>query len=330
MWTTEHKRDPREIPSDAVRGRGAVYPRRMTRPATGPANGPAPDPATGAAARPAPVPATGSAPSAEPGTAPRAAADATPAPASGAREVKSAARTIELLEHLAARQGALTRLREIADALDWPRSSTHALLQTLVASGWVQTDPSGTFYSIGIRALLAGTSYLDRDPRVRLAHPVLADLSAALGETVHLARLDRDQVVYLDTVESREYPRVMPRVGRRLPAVHTALGRAILSENPAAVPPELAPPLTRFSLTDPSALAAELAATRERGYAVEVQENTEGLRCYGMALRYDREVIDAISCSVPLPRHSPAHEAEILAALRAARDRIEESAPAPA
>src|SRR5690606_11715529 len=124
MWTTEHKRDPGEIPSDAVRGRGAVYPRRMTRPATGPANSPAPDPATGAAAHPAPVPATGSAPSAEPGTAPRAAADATPAPASGAREVKSAARTIELLEHLAARQGALTRLREIADALDWPRSST--------------------------------------------------------------------------------------------------------------------------------------------------------------------------------------------------------------
>ena len=267
-------------------------------------------------------------PSAEAGTG-ASTAESTSA-ASGAREVKSAARTIELLEHLAARQGALTRLREIADALSWPRSSTHALLQTLVASGWVQTDASGTFYSIGIRALLAGTSYLDRDPRVRLAHPILADLAASLGETVHLARLDRDQVVYLDTVESREYPRVMPRVGRRLPAVHTALGRAILAENPAAVPAELPPPLTRFSLTDPAALAAELAATAERGYALEVQENTEGLRCYGMALRYDLEVIDAISCSVPLPRHSPAHEAEILSALRAARDRIEESAPAPA
>ena len=267
-------------------------------------------------------------PSAEAGTG-ASTAESTSA-ASGAREVKSAARTIELLEHLAARQGALTRLREIADALAWPRSSTHALLQTLVASGWVQTDASGTFYSIGIRALLAGTSYLDRDPRVRLAHPILADLAASLGETVHLARLDRDQVVYLDTVESREYPRVMPRVGRRLPAVHTALGRAILAENPAAVPAELPPPLTRFSLTDPAALAAELAATAERGYALEVQENTEGLRCYGMALRYDLEVIDAISCSVPLPRHSPAHEAEILAALRSARDRIEQSAPAPA
>lgn len=290
MWTFEHKGEGQENPSDVVRRRGAVYPRRMTRPATDPA----------------------------PGTAP------------AAREVKSAARTIELLEHLAARQGALTRLREIADDLGWPRSSTHALLQTLVTSGWVQTDPSGAFYSIGIRALLAGTSYLDRDPRVRLAHPILADLSAALGETVHLARLDRDQVVYLDTVESREYPRVMPRVGRRLPVVHTALGRAVLAENPSAVPAELPPPLTRYSLTDPSALAAELAATRERGYALEVQENTAGLRCYGMALRYDREVIDAISCSVPMERHSPAHEAEILASLRAARDRIEESAPTPA
>lgn len=42
-----------------------------------------------------------------------------------------------------------------------------------------------------------------------------------------------EPVDHLDTVESREYPRVMPRVGRRLPAVHPALGRAILAESPA-------------------------------------------------------------------------------------------------
>lgn len=247
--------------------------------------------------------------------------------APGAREVKSAARTIEVLEFLAARQGTLTRLREVADALEWPRSSTHALLQTLVTTGWVQTEPTGTRYSIGIRALLAGTSYIDRDPRVRLVHPILADLAASLGETVHLARLDRDQVVYLATVESHEYTRIMPRVGRRLPVVHTSLGKAVLAANPAARPAEMAPPLTRFSHTTLAELDEDLALAEQRGYAIDEQENTEGLRCVGLALRYDDPVTDAISCSVPIRRLGPGRWEEIVSALEGARARIEESAP---
>lgn len=249
-----------------------------------------------------------------------------PAP-SAFREVKSAARTLEVLEYLAGRQGMLTRLREVADALGAPRSSTYALLQTLVAWGWVQTEPTGTYYSIGIRALLAGTSYIDRDPRVRLVHPILADVCSTLGETVHLARLDRDQVVYLATVESHEYTRVMPRVGRRLPAVHTSLGKAILAENPAAVPAQMAPALTRHSHTAITALEEDLDAARESGHAVDDQENTEGLRCFGFALRYDDPVVDAISCSVPMGRLTPEHEARIIEVMESARSRIENSAP---
>ncbi|PWH07311.1 IclR family transcriptional regulator [Brachybacterium endophyticum] len=246
---------------------------------------------------------------------------------SASREVKSAARTLEVLEYLAGRQGTLTRLREVADALGAPRSSTYALLQTLVAWGWVQTEPTGTYYSIGIRALLAGISYIDRDPRVRLARPILADVCASLGETVHLARLDRDQVVYLATVESHEYTRQMPRVGRRLPAAHTSLGKAILAERPEDVPGEMPAPLTRYSHTSLEELQADLALARDRGYAVDEQENTEGLRCFGFALRCDSPVVDAISCSVPLGRLTAEREAEIITAMEAARTRIEDSAP---
>ncbi len=80
------------------------------------------------------------------------------------RKVKSAVRTVELLEYLASRQERPARIREICAALDMPRSSAHALLRTLMAQGWIRTDTSGTLYSIGIRALLVGTSYLDTDP----------------------------------------------------------------------------------------------------------------------------------------------------------------------
>ena len=152
----------------------------------------------------------------------------------GVREVKSAARTIELLEFLAARYGTATRLRDVAEGLGTPRSSAYALLQTLVARGWVETDPTGADYSIGIRALLAGTSYIDRDPCVRLVQPILVDAAHELRETMHMGRLDGTQIVYLLTVESHEYRRSNHRVGRRLEAIHTALGKAVLATRPAS------------------------------------------------------------------------------------------------
>src|SRR6476646_4743073 len=83
------------------------------------------------------------------------AADSRPTDLGGIREVKSAARTVELLELLAARGNQPTRLRELSEALGAPRSSIYALLRTLVDRRWVRTDATGTLYSIGIHASLA-------------------------------------------------------------------------------------------------------------------------------------------------------------------------------
>ncbi|WP_127127089.1 IclR family transcriptional regulator [Georgenia sp. SYP-B2076] len=244
----------------------------------------------------------------------------------GAPEVKSAARTMELLEHLAAQVGQPVRLRDITEALGTPRSSTHALLRTLVSRGWVRTDRTGTCYALGIRALLVGTSFLDADPYVRAVRPVMVGLSELLNETVHLARLDGDDVVYLATQESHRYLRTVSRVGRRLPAHATGLGKAILAERPGDVPADL-PGVTARTITERGALLADLAAVRERGYAVDDEENTPGLRCFGVALRYTTPVRDAFSCSVPLARLDAGREAEILAAMEDARRRAEQVAP---
>ena len=111
-----------------------------------------------------------------------------------------------------------------------PRSSAHALLRTLVAQGWVRSDPTGTMYAIGVRALLVGTSYLDSDPYLPLITPFLDDLRADLDETFHLGRLDGTDIVYLATRESKQYTRASNRVGRRLPAYATALGKSLLAE----------------------------------------------------------------------------------------------------
>src|SRR3954447_3055069 len=131
---------------------------------------------------------------------------------------------------MAARGNEPARLRELSDALGAPRSSIYALLRTLVERGWVRTDVTGTWYSIGIQALLAGTTYLDFDPFLRIVQPHINELSVQLDETIHYGRLQRTEIVYLATHESSQYLRPFSRVGRTLPAFSTAMGKALLAE----------------------------------------------------------------------------------------------------
>ncbi|MCF6387716.1 IclR family transcriptional regulator [Mycobacterium sp. MBM] len=240
--------------------------------------------------------------------------------------VKSAVRTVALLEYLAARQDKPARIREISEALGMPRSSAHALLRTLMAQGWVRADETGTLYGIGIRALLVGTSYLDGDPYLPMIAPFLDDLRTDWDETFHLGRLDGTDIVYLATRESQQYRRSTNRVGRRLPAYTTALGKALLAERVGAerrshLPDELTM-LTPRTLTCPDALDEALETVRIRGYATDDEENTTGLRCFAVALRYTWPAQDAISASVPVARLTAERERELVAALCAVGDKV--------
>lgn len=238
--------------------------------------------------------------------------------------VKSAARTIDILELLSASENRLT-LSELQRRLGVPKSSLHGLLRTLVDRGWVQTDKRGTGYAIGLSGLRAGAAFLDRDPVVQVSGPVLARLRRQLDETVHLARLDGSDMVYLASRESPHHLRVTSRIGRRLPAHATSLGKAVLStmDPPAATArlPLRLGALTPLTVTDHELLREELAATRLRGWAHEKGQNTPGLACYAVAIPA-HPATDAISCSVPLARITDEHELQIVDALTTAAGEI--------
>jgi len=248
----------------------------------------------------------------------------------GVRGVKSAARTVALLELLAARGEQPSRLDELAEDLDVPRSSMYQLLQTLVDCGWVRSDVTGSLYGIGIRALLTGTSYLDGDRRIRAVRPYLDEASDTLGETIHMARLDGRDVVYLATRESHEYLRTISRVGRRVPAHAGALGKALLAERSDDELPFSDGPLTSLTEnthTSRAALLADLAEVRERGYSIDREETVTGIAGFGFALRYDAPATDAISCSVPVTRLTRAHEVRVVTVMRDVRAEIEGHLP---
>jgi IclR family transcriptional regulator, acetate operon repressor len=238
--------------------------------------------------------------------------------------VKSAMRTVALLDFFA-RQGGMYSLAAIQQELGYPKSSLYALLRTLVQLGWVETDPTGTLYRIGMQALLVGASYIDGDPVVGMAHETLEWLAEATGETVHFGRLDGLDVVDLSSRPSRHDLRPVVRVGRRMPAHSTALGKALLADRPLPDLPGELERQTERTMTDPKTLAEELERVRERGYAIDREENRTGVCCFGVALRLRRPARDAISVSVPASRLDDVGEREIPALLMRARERIEYS-----
>ncbi|HCT81819.1 MAG TPA: IclR family transcriptional regulator [Micromonosporaceae bacterium] len=216
--------------------------------------------------------------------------------------VKSAERTVRILETLAASPTRLT-LSELQERMGYPRSSLHALVRTLRELKWVESDETGSSFGVGPHALLSGTAYLDRDPALPHALEALEDLRAEIGYTVHYARRDEAHVLYLASRESRNSVRVVSRVGRRLPTHITALGQALLAEltteEVEKVLPSTLEAYTAHSITDRSALQAELAAVRDRGWAVEHEQGTPEVACVGAAVHYRIPATDAISCSMP-------------------------------
>lgn len=239
--------------------------------------------------------------------------------------VKSADRTIDILELLASRPQRMT-LSELQRALGVPKSSLHSLLQTLVTRGWIETDERNLTHGVGLRALRVGAAYLERDPVIEAAGPLLTQLRNELNETVHLARLDGSDIVYLSSRESAHHLRSSSRIGRRLPVHTTALGKALLAvRNEAEVDallPDRLEALTPDTVTDRAVLNAELAVARAVGYSYEQGQNTPGLGCFGVAVAVRRPALDSLSCSVPLIRLTEQHGHQIVAALVQAADEL--------
>ena len=220
----------------------------------------------------------------------------------GAAPVKSAQRTIDLLETFAANH-AWTSLAELHARTGFPRSSLHGLLRTLRDAGWIETDRAGTKFRLGIRALICATAYLDRDPAMPYATDALERVREETGCTAHYARRDGAQVVYLETRESRHSLHLVSRVGRTLPTYATSLGKALLTELTDEeitdlLPADL-PALTEHTITSRESLRHELAEIRERGYSIEREEGTSGIACVAAVVPYRIPATDALSCSMP-------------------------------
>ncbi len=239
-------------------------------------------------------------------------------------QVKSAARVLDVLDDIAA-HGPGTQL-QLAKRLGIPKSSLHALLRTMCARGWLDTDQTGSVYRLGVHTLTVSSAYLDGDPVLSRAGAVMDEIAAATEETVHLGRLEGAEVIYTAKRESKHPLRMYSAVGRRLPAYTTALGRAMLAElsedhRDALVPHEIKA-LTSQTITDRNALLAIIDKAAQLGYAEESEESCLGVRCFGVALPFSRRSVDALSVAVPVSRLTEGREDFIIETLLSVKARL--------
>jgi|GEM_PF-4276824 DNA-binding IclR family transcriptional regulator len=122
---------------------------------------------------------------------------------------------------------------EVARHCRFSRPTAYRLLHTLLTRGYVTQDRSQEEkYRLGYKILELSKSLLDSVELRQQALPFLQDLSRTVNETVHLAVLDRGEVVYIEKVESTQPVRMHSTIGSRNPVHCTALGKAILAYLP--------------------------------------------------------------------------------------------------
>jgi len=182
-----------------------------------------------------------------------------------------------------------------------PRSSVHRILQQLVSARWLKRHEDG--YALGLRMFEIGSLVAHRSRITCAARPFIHDLAERTGQVVHLAVLDQQDVVYLDKVGGAFADTLPSRIGGRLPAHCTAVGKALLAYSPLATVSEyLATGLrrrTEASLATPSALEAAIVSIRNSGYATDRDEAVPGVACVAAPIRNFDEVVAAVSVCGP-------------------------------
>lgn len=196
-------------------------------------------------------------------------------------------RAASVLDALAAADGPLG-LSDLARRLGIAKSSLSNICVALEEAALIRRVD--TRYILGHKLVELASAYLRKVDLLSEFHALARDLPTAANETMLLGVLDGTDVLYLARHDGTQPIRLASDVGRRMPAVCTALGKAMLStmSNDEILVRlarlETFPILTPKGAQNRTELLEDIERTRQRGYAIDDEENTEGVCCFSVAL----------------------------------------------
>lgn len=216
--------------------------------------------------------------------------------------VQSVDRSLSILEVLSDYEDGLG-ITDISEKVGLHKSTVHRLLATLIYKGYVKQSCSSNKYMLTLKLFELGSKRVERMDLVTTARPYLKELVKKTNEVVHLVVYEDTEIIYIGKEESQNTIRTHSRIGNRRPLYCTAVGKSILSYMSDEEVENIwnrshVEKLTEHTMTDFEEFKRCLNKVREKGYAVDEQENEIGVRCVGASIfNHLREVCGAISIS---------------------------------
>lgn len=195
------------------------------------------------------------------------------------------------------------KITDISKQMGLSKSTLHSLLKTLQLHGYIDQNPENGKYRLGMKLVERGHFVVGSMDIRQKAKGWLTELSRNTGQTTHLGILDGHEGVYIEKIEGRLAAIAYSRIGRRLPVHATAIGKVLIAwlgdaELKALLEGYQYTPFTPTTITSREALLEILAQTRARGYALDSEENEQGVRCVAVPVwNHESRVIAALSLS---------------------------------
>jgi IclR family acetate operon transcriptional repressor len=263
------------------------------------------------------------------------AGDASPADAStgdvaGRYTVRSVARAMRLVQIVADGPSEGLTLSDLARELGTSKSTTLALARTLISFGMLRDGKPGPRYTLGTAAIRLGDIARGQLPLGDLSRPLLVELAEETKMTSRLAICDDGFPVFIERVDGPGSVRFHTPLGQRELPHASAAGKAILATMPEPRVRALCAQAgmrkrTGRTITDVESLLANLALVRSDGFAIDDEEDAEGIFCLGAAIfGHDGAVAGAVSVT-GIKGDLPAWRvSELGQAVRRAADRVSE------
>lgn len=212
--------------------------------------------------------------------------------------------TFRILEILKEFDGA--GVTELADRLEMPKSTVHDHLRSLQKLGYAVNDDG--VYQLGVKFLDLGGYARQRMKIFKVAKPEVKKLATATGEHSNLMIEQHGQGIFLYKTVGDNAVQLDTYAGMQVHLHTTSMGKCILAHtNPDRVEQIIdhhgLPKITDNTISDPEELHAELAEVRQRGYATDMEERVEGMRCIAAPIiGPNDDIAGAVSVSGPSVR----------------------------
>jgi IclR family acetate operon transcriptional repressor len=191
---------------------------------------------------------------------------------------------------------------EIAQALSMSKATTHRILSTLMEAKFISYEPRHRRYFVSGNALAIGTAFLRRSSAYRAAFPVMHDLVQKVKGMVHFGVLEGDALLFLRSYGQPSDYYLYADAGDRRPLHAYAMGKAILAHLPPGdvlrIMSYTCEAFTPRTITTLAAMKRELLNIRAKGFAINDEEASIGLRAVASAIfKQQGEVVGSISIS---------------------------------